>query len=152
MIIYENSKRRKIIENETWESADLDVALVKAIHSVQQLEQNRLDFTVGAGLYVKSFCRDGVDFVDEDDSGGVFAREPEHVAHHARSLSKVFLHEFRPDDANERSCGVMRDGFDEHGLSRTCDGQCSVVVSSELIIRQLERTYEEAHKVTLLGE
>ena len=81
---------------ETWENADLDVAsLVKAIHLVQQLGQDPLDFTVAAGLCVKSICRDGVDFVDEDDSGGVFAREPEHVVHHARSLSKVFLYDFR---------------------------------------------------------
>jgi len=36
---------------------------------VQQLGQNPLDFTVGAGLCVNSFCRDGVDFVDEMIAG-----------------------------------------------------------------------------------
>jgi hypothetical protein len=40
MITYGNYKRRKI----KWEKADLDVpCLVKAIHLVEQLEQNPLD-------------------------------------------------------------------------------------------------------------
>jgi len=53
MITYGNYKRREIIGNVG--DADLDVASpVKAIHLVQQLGQNPLEFTVGAGLCVKS--------------------------------------------------------------------------------------------------
>jgi len=48
--------------------------LVKATHLVQQLEQNPL-LTVGTGLRAKLVCHDSVDFVDEDDSERVFARE-----------------------------------------------------------------------------
>ena len=66
------------------ESTDLDIAsLVEAIHLVQQLEQNPLDLAVSTGLCVESFCRDGINLVDEDDSQRVFTRKPEHVAHPA---------------------------------------------------------------------
>jgi hypothetical protein len=106
------------------ESANLDIAsLIEAIHLVQQLEQNPLDLAVSTSLCVKSFRRDGINLVNEDDSRRVFTRKSEHIAHHARSLSEVFLHEFRPNNANERSCSVMCDRFDEHGLPSTCDHQ-----------------------------
>ena len=50
----------------------LDVGgLVEAVHLVEQLEKNSLNFTIGAGLSVKTFRRDSIDFVDEDDGGTV---------------------------------------------------------------------------------
>src|SRR5216684_8767096 len=114
----------KVCDVGSMESANLDIAsLVEAIHLIQQFEQNSLDLTVSTGLCVESLCRDSINLVNEDDSRRVFTREPEHIAHHARSLSEVFLHKFRPNNTDERGRSVMRDGFDEHGLSRTCDNQ-----------------------------
>ena len=50
----------------------LDVGgLVEAVHLVEQLEKNSLNFSIGAGLSVKTFRRDSIDFVDEDDGGTV---------------------------------------------------------------------------------
>lgn len=38
------------------------------------------------GLSVEALGGDGVDLVDKDDGGGIFAGQPEHVADHAGAL------------------------------------------------------------------
>ncbi len=84
------------------EEAHLDVGgLVKAVHLVEQLEQDALDLAVGAGLGVEPLRGDGVDLVDEDDGGRVLLGEAEDVAHHARALAEVLLHELGPHYADE---------------------------------------------------
>ena len=47
---------------------DFDVdGLIKSVHLIEELQEDTLDFSVGAGLSVESLRRDRVDLVDEDD-------------------------------------------------------------------------------------
>ena len=56
---------------------DLDVGrLVESVHLVEELEQDALNFPVGAGLRVETLRRDRVDLVDEDDGWGVLLGKP----------------------------------------------------------------------------
>ena len=45
---------------------DVD-GLIEAVHLIEKLEEDSLDFSVGASLGVKTFRRDRVDLVNEDD-------------------------------------------------------------------------------------
>ena len=59
----------------------LDVGgLIEAVHLVEQLQKDSLDFSIGAGLSVETFGGDGVDLVDEDDGRAVLLGQAEHVA------------------------------------------------------------------------
>lgn len=98
---------------------DLDVrGLVESVHLVEQLKQDALHLSVGARLSVESLRGDGVDLVDEDDGGRVLLGEAEDVAHHARALAQILLHELGADDADEGGRGGVGDGLGEHGLAR----------------------------------
>ena len=73
---------------------DLDVdRLIESVHLVQQLQENSLDLAIGAGLRVETLRRDGVDLIDEDDSGRVLLRQPEDVPDHPGPLAQILLHE-----------------------------------------------------------
>jgi len=75
---------------------DFDVdGLIEAVHLIEELQEDSLHFSVGAGLSVESLRRDRVDLVDEDDRWRIFFGQSEHVSNHPRSLSEIFLHEFR---------------------------------------------------------
>ena len=89
MIIYGNYKRRERIGNDRRESADLDVAsLVKIISSVQQLEQNPLDFL----------------------------RASRNTSRTMRGPSPWYFYTNSDPTTRMNEAVVMRDGFDGHGL------------------------------------
>ena len=47
---------------------DFDVdGLIEAVHLIEELQEDTLHFSVGAGLGVETLRCDGVDLVDEDD-------------------------------------------------------------------------------------
>lgn len=99
---------------------NLDVrGLVKAVHLVQKLEENTLNFTIGAGLSIETFGCDGVDLVDEDNTWRVLASHAEDIADHTRTLAEVFLDKFGANNANETGRGRVRDSFHKHSLARS---------------------------------
>lgn len=57
-----------------------------------------------SGLCIETLRCDGVDLVDEDDGGGVFFRQPEHVPHHTRTFPQILLNKLGADHADERRC------------------------------------------------
>ena len=93
-------------------------ALIKAIHLVQKLQQDALHLPIGARLRIEPLGSDRVHLVNKDDGGRVLPRQPKDVPHHPRPFAQVLLHKLGPDDADEGRGGVVRDGFDEHGLAR----------------------------------
>lgn len=96
----------------------LDIApLVKPIHLIEKLEKNTLDFSVCSGLRIETLCRNGVDFVDEDDRRGVLPCQPEDVSNHAWTFAEILLDEFASDYTDEGGSCMMCDGFDQHRLS-----------------------------------
>ena len=91
---------------------DLDVdRLIEAVHLVEQLEQNALHLAVGAGLRVEALRRNRIYLVDEDDGGRVLFGQAKHVAHHARTLAQILLHELGADDSNKRCCFSPKNNF-----------------------------------------
>lgn len=66
---------------------DLDVGgLVKAIHLVEQLQQDALHLAIGSSLRVEALGSNGVNLVNEHNRRLILARQPEHITHHARTL------------------------------------------------------------------
>ena len=97
---------------------DFDVGgLIEAVHLIKQLQQNTLDFSICACLGVEPLGGYGIDFINEDDGGGVFSSEPKHVADHAGAFTEVFLDEFATYHADEGGGGAVCDGFHQHGFS-----------------------------------
>lgn len=97
---------------------DLDIhGLVEAVHLVQQLDQHALHLAVRGVGRVEPLGGDGVDLVDEDDAGRVFLGQPEHVAHHARPLAQLLLHELAAHHAYEGGRGLVGHGLGHHRLA-----------------------------------
>lgn len=97
---------------------DLDVGrLVETVHLVEELEENTLHLAIGTGLRVKTLGGDGVNLVDKNDGRRVLAGHPEHVAHHARALTEVFLHKLGANDADEVCRCRVGHSLDQHGLA-----------------------------------
>ncbi len=63
---------------------------------------------------------------------------PKYISDHSRSLSKVLLHKFRSDDADERGCGVVSNSLGQHGLAtagRTVHQDAARRVNTDLILQ-----------------
>ena len=79
----------------------------EAVELVEQFQHRALHFAVPAGTAFHARGADAVDFVHEDDAGGVFTRHDEELSHHAAAFADVFLHELRAGDADEFAVCVV---------------------------------------------
>ena len=97
-----------------------DDALVglEAVHLDQQLVQGLLALVVAAAEAGAAMAADGVDFVDEDDAGGVLLGLLEHVAYAAGADADEHLDEVRTGDGEERHARLAGDGASQQGLTR----------------------------------
>ena len=106
---------------------DEDDAFVRleAVHLDEQLVQGLLALIVSAAEAGAAMAADGVDFVDEDDAGGVLLALLEQVADAAGADADEHLDEVRTGDGEERHVGFAGDGAGEQGLagSRRSDQQ-----------------------------
>ena len=82
------------------------------------LHQRALDLTVRAGALGEPAPADGVDLVHEDDAGLVVARIAEHLAHHARRLADVLVHDGGGDHLEEVGLERRSDRAGEQRLAR----------------------------------
>jgi hypothetical protein len=98
---------------------DQDDAFVglEAVHLDQQLVEGLLALVVAAAQAGAAMATDGVDFVDEDDAGGVLLGLLEHVAHAAGADADEHLDEVRTRDGEERHARLTRDGAGDQGLA-----------------------------------
>src|SRR5690606_19112436 len=90
---------------------------VEAVHLHEHGVEGLLAFVVAAAEAGAALTADGVDLVDEDDAGGVFAALLKHVAHAAGADADKHFHEVGAGDAEERDFGFARDGLGEQGLA-----------------------------------
>merc|ERR1719327_2424332 len=65
------------------------------------LEHRALHLVVATRAVVEARAADRVDLVDEDDARLLRAGHLEELAHHARALAHVLLHQLAADDADE---------------------------------------------------
>ena len=91
--------------------AYLDVAArVESIQLVHNLKHSALHLVVPALPIIKSRATDAVNLIEEDEASLLGARHLEHLAHHARALAHVFLHQLRPHNSDEARVGAVGAG------------------------------------------
>ena len=90
----------------------------EAVHLHQKLVQRLLALVVPAAQARPAVPADGIDFVDEDDAGGVLLALLKEVAHAARAHAYEHLHEVRTRNREKRYAGFTRDGARQQRLAR----------------------------------
>ena len=95
---------------------DAGVAL-KAVHLGEQLVQSLLTLVVAAEVAAVALLADGIDLIDEHDTGGLFLGLPEQVAHLGRAHAHEHLHKFRTGNGEEGHIGFACYGLGQHGLA-----------------------------------
>ena len=93
------------------------LVLLEAVHLDEQLVEGLLALVVAAAEARAAMASDRVDFVDEDDAGGVLLGLLEHVAHAACADADEHLDEVRAGNGEERHVGFTRNGSRGQGLA-----------------------------------
>ena len=83
------------------------------------LHECPLDFTIRTCTLGEPATTDSVDLVHENDARFVFARIPEHLAHHSGGLSDVLVDDRTGHDLEEVGVQCRSDGTCEEGLARS---------------------------------
>src|SRR5688572_27612185 len=106
------AQQRRVKHVRAVRRGDEDDALVglEAVHLDEQLIERLFALVVAAAEAGAAMPADGVDFVDEDDAGGVLLRLLEHVAHAARANADEHFDEVGARNREERHIGFTRDG------------------------------------------
>jgi hypothetical protein len=100
---------------------DQDHALValEAVHLDEELVQRLLPLVVSAAEPRAPVATHRVDFVDEDDAGGVLLALEEEIAHPRGTDAHEHLHEIRAGDGEERHARLAGDRAREQRLAGT---------------------------------
>src|ERR1019366_2210155 len=98
---------------------DQDDAFVgfETVHFDEQLVEGLFALIVSAAESGAAMAADGVDFIDEDDAGGVLFTLLEEVADAAGADADEHFYEVRTGDGEERNIGFAGDGAGEQGLA-----------------------------------
>ena len=113
------AQQRRIEHVRTVGRGDQDDAFVglEAVHLDQQLVQGLLALVVSAAQAGATMTADGVDFVDEDDAGGVLLALLEQVADAACAHADEHLDKVGTRDAEERHVGFAGHRARQQGLA-----------------------------------
>ena len=113
------AQQRRIEHVGTVGGGDQDDAVVglEAVHLDQQLVEGLLALVVSAAEACATVTADSVDFVDEDDAGGVLLALLEQVADAACAHADEHLDEVGAGDAEERHVGFAGHGAGQQGLA-----------------------------------
>ena len=90
---------------------------LEAVHLDQQLVQRLFALVIAAAQTGAAMTAHGVDFVDEDDAGGVLLGLFEHVAHAAGADADEHFDEVRPRDREEGHARLPRDRAGQQRLA-----------------------------------
>ncbi len=90
---------------------------LEAVHLDQHLVEGLLAFVIAATEAGAALTADRIDFVDEDDAGGVLLGVLEHVAHAGRAHADEHLDEVGTGDGEERYLGFAGDRLGQQGLA-----------------------------------
>jgi len=91
---------------------------LEAVHLHQELVQGLLALVVAATQARPAMAAHGVDFVDEDDAGGMLLSLVEQVAHPGGADTDEHLHEVRAADGKERHVGLAGHRARQQGFAR----------------------------------
>ena len=92
---------------------------LETVHFDEQLVQCLLALVVPAPEAGTAMASDGVDLIDEDDTGRMLLRGLEHVANARGAYADKHFDEIRARDREKRHLGFTRNGFREQGLAGT---------------------------------
>ena len=92
---------------------------VEPVHFDEHLVQGLFAFVVAAAQAGAALTADRVDFVDEDDAGGVLLRRLEHVAHARRTDADEHFDEVGTRNREEGHARLARDRLGEKRLAGT---------------------------------
>ncbi len=95
---------------------DAFIAL-EAVHLDQQLVQGLFALVVTAAQAGAAVPAHGIDFIDEDDAGGVLLGLLEHIANAGRADADEHFDEIRAGNGEKRHLGFAGDGPGEQGLA-----------------------------------
>ena len=97
---------------------DLDVAHgSETVQLGQELHKRPLDLTVSGGGDIQSLGTNGVQLINEYDTGGLLLRKLEEFADEPRTLSDVLLDKLGSDQPDECCIGRIGDGLGHEGLT-----------------------------------
>ena len=91
---------------------------LESIHAHQQLIQGLFPFVVHHAHLHAALAADGIEFVDEDDAGGLCLGLLEQVAHARRAHADEHFHELAAADREERHMGFAGHGAGQQRLAR----------------------------------
>ena len=99
---------------------DDDDSLVglEAVHFHQECVEGLFPFVVAAAHAVEAGAPHRVDFIDEDEAGGVLLGVGEHAAHAGGAHAHEHFHEIGAGDGIEGDSRLAGDGLCQEGLSR----------------------------------
>jgi hypothetical protein len=78
-----------------------------------------LDFIIATGSVIETRAPDGVDFIEEDDTGLFAPSHLEQLPHHSSALTDIFLNKFRTNHPNKGGIRSVGNCAGTESLSRT---------------------------------
>ena len=93
------------------------VVALKAVHLGEQLVEGLLPLVIAAVSARVALLADGVDLVDEDDTGRLLLGLLEEVPHLGGTHAHEHLHKFRAGHGEEGDVGLAGHGLGQHGLA-----------------------------------
>ena len=118
----------------------------KTVHFHQHLVKRLLTLVVAAAQARAALAAYGVNFVNEDDAGGVFLGVFKHVAHAGCTHADEHLYEIGAADAEKRHLGLARDGLGQQRLARARrPDQQQAARNAAAQFLELLRVLEEVH-------
>lgn len=91
--------------------------LVKAVHLLQQLDEDTLDFSVCASVGVESLGGDRIYLVDEHDRRSVLLGHSEDISDHTRAFTEILLDELRTYHPDNGGIGLVGHSLCKHGFT-----------------------------------
>ena len=91
----------------------------EAIHLDQHLVERLFAFVITAAKTSAAMPPDRVNFVDKDDTWGIFLALFKHIAHTAGTNTNEHLNKIRSGDGKERHIGLASDGAGQQCLTGT---------------------------------
>src|SRR4029077_15455096 len=116
----------------------------EAVHLNQQLVQSLLAFVMAAAETCAAMTSDGVNFVDEDDAGGILLALLKEVTNAAGADADKHFHEIRARDREERNVSFAsnRPGQQGFASSRRADQEHALGNASAKLLKFLRLAQE----------
>merc|ERR1719402_1060694 len=92
-------------------------ACIKSIQLVEEFQHCPLNLSFSAAVAVVPFSANGINFVDEDNTGTVLIGHPEQLSHQLGTVSEVLLDQLTSHHSEEGCAGLVGNGLRRQGLA-----------------------------------